>query len=528
MKTILGLGLGLIFCLGNFHLRAQTLNEGMKAFEKQEYSKALQIFSALQINNPKDGASYYWMGKTYLELENPSQATQIFQKGITTLPKYGLNYVGAGKMNLLQKNTPEAKKQFDKALELTQSNNVEVLTDIADAWLADGSKEGLGEAEKLLIKAKTLDSKNVFVYTSLGDLYLRQKIDELALTNYRKSIALDPTFLIGYLRVGQLYVKNKQYNDGAAAFREAIAKDASFAPAYRELGELYYLSKKYEEAKNNYRKYVDLSGNDLAARARYASFLFLTEEYPAALSEIDNVLKDTTTLVMLRLKGYCLLKTGNGPEAQKVMDQYFKLIPPQYILGSDLEYYAKILEKNGQDSVAIGYYEQAILKDSTLITLKADIGTNYIRQKKYDKAAEVYEEIVTRTPGYKNYYDLGKAYYFMKAYDKAHIAFEKMTTLQPGVHLGYLWKGNALAKQEDQENPEGKAKPDFEKVVEIITTNNTIEKYKKDFITANSYLAAFYFIKEDKVNALKYATVVTGLEPEHPQCKQMVEYLNKK
>lgn len=510
-------------------LQAQTKGEALTAISNQEYKKAIEILNKVLTANPKDAEASYLLGKAYFENEDYTNAQSAFNKGISINTKYALNYVGLGRIFQKNDNAAEAKKNFDKALELTQSNNVEVLVQVGDAYLDAGNREGINEAEKLLVKAKTLDPQNVTVYISLGDLYLKQKVDELALSNYRKAIELNKSYLTGYLRTGQLYVKDQKYNDGAAAFREALQQDSNFAPAYRELGELYYRAGKYEEAKNNLQKFVRLTGNDVGARARYASFLYLSEDYQGALAEIETVLKDTTTFVMLRIKGYSLFKTGQFDNAKKVLDAYFKLIPEKFIIADDYENYARNLEKLQQDSLAVVYYRKAIEKDPAKSVLVSEIAQNYIRQKKYPEAIEEYKAITAKKPqSLKNQYDLGKAYYFNQNYDNALACFNEMKKIDPEVHLGYLWAGNALAKLEDQENPEGKSKEDFQKVVDLLTSSGKIERYKKDFITANSYLAAFHYITGNMEESRKNCEAVLAQDAAHEQCKTILEFLNKK
>lgn len=526
MKFLKLLSLTLVLAVST--LQAQTKAEAITAIDKQEYRKAMDILNKILVGNPKDAEALYLMGKASFENEDLANAQTYFTRGTAANAKYALNYVGTGRVQQRNGSAADAKKNYDRALELTQSNNVEVLVQVADAYLEQGNTEGINEAEKLLVKAKTLDPKNVNVYISLGDLYLKQKIDELALSNYKKATELDKTFLTGYLRAGQLYVKSQKYNDGAAFFREALQVDPNFAPAYRELGELYYRAGKYEEAKNNLQKYVELTGNDVAARARYASFLYLSEDYAGALSEIEKVLKDTTTVVMLRIKGYSLFKTEKYEEARRTLDDYFKRIDPKFVLAEDLENYARNLEKLKEDSLAVVYYRKAREMDPAKSNLTSEIALNLIRQKKFPEAIEEYKKIVALKPGsLKNQYDLGKAYYFNKDFDNALACFNEMKKLEPTVHLGYLWAGNTLAKTEDQENPEGKAKEDYQKVTELLVAANTTEKYKKDFITANSYLAAFYYITNNFDESRKNCEAVLALDPAHEQCKTILDFLNK-
>jgi tetratricopeptide (TPR) repeat protein len=210
------------------------------------------------------------------------------------------------------------------------------------------------------------------------------------------------------------------------------------------------------------------------------------------------------------------------------MDQYFKMIPEKYTLAEDFENYARILEKLHEDSLAIGYFRNAIAKDKAKAGLISDIALNYIRQKKYPEAIAEYKVIVAQKPNsLRNQYDLGKAYYFNKEYEPALACFNEMKKIEPEVHLGYLWAGNAIAKTEDQENPEGKAKEDFQKVTELLIKLNQTERYKKDYITANSYLAAFYYLTGSYDEAKKNCEAVLALDENHEQCKAIMDFLTK-
>jgi len=517
----------LLVVLNLFALQAQTKAEIFQALDQQDYKKAIDLSQRLLSQNPKDAEVLFLLGSAYFENEDFTNAQGSFNRGIAAQPKYALNYVGLGKVQNASEKEVEAKKNFEKALEITQSNNVEVLTQVAEAYLNSNTKESLSDAEKLLIKAKTLDSKNVFVYVALGDLYLKRRVDELALTNYRKALEFDKNFLRGYLRVGQLYIKDKKYQEGADVLKEALLIDANYAPAHRELGELYYKAGKYELAKNHYEKYVGLTKNDLTARARYATFLYLTDDFEEALREINSVLKDTSTYVLLRIKGYSLYKTNQYELAKTTLDEYFSRVNPKYILSEDYEMYARNYEKLKEDSLAVIYYYKAIEMDPDKSELRTDIANNYIRRKQYQEAVDIYKIIVAQSPGIKNYYGLGKAYFFLKDYENAYQAFEQMKKSDPEFYLGYLWSGNALAKMEDQENPEGKPKADYEKVVDLIKEKQETERYKRDYITANYYLAAFYYLTNDFEKCLLNCEEVLALEPNHEQCKTLMEYISQ-
>jgi len=504
-------------------VQAQNQADALMALDKQEFKRALEILGKLESVSPKDPSIDYLKGKVYVAMENSPSALASFNRGISNGPKYAFNYIGLGALKLKENNLEEGKKNLDKALELTQSANVPVLIAVSEAYIEAGM---LKEPEPLLTKAKLLDNKNAEIYIALGDIYMTQKIYELALNNYKKAIELDPKFMKGYLRVGQLYVRDGKYNEGADAFKQALAVDPLFAPVSKELGELYYKAKKYETAKENYKKYVELTQNDISARIRYASFLYLTGDYQESIDNFEACMKDTTTNVMLRLLGYNYYEIANYVKAKENLDKYFASIKPENILASDYEYYAKTLDKmGGNEAAAIENYEKAMAKDSSKFLLNADIATIYKKAKNYEKAEEKYKLIVSRSAGYKELYDLGMVYYYQKKYPEALEQFEKMKALKPDLYLAYFWAGSCKAASENSEQPEGLASEDYQKVVDILKSNP--DKYKKDYIRANAYLAYVTFTKEDYATSKGYCETVLAIDPENAQCKQMMEFISK-
>ena len=515
-------------------LIAQTLEDVKKAIFQEDFKKAKSMLQTLMSSGKKPEYHYY-MGLVHLEealdyeddaiskekeLEN---AKKQFEAGIALKNKYPYNFLGLGRYYALKKNLAEAKINFQKAYELSGGSDLELIVELAEGYVEGGSKEFIEEATKLLTKAKTMDSKNANIYTALGDLWEKQNVYELALTEYKNAVNANPNLVKAHYKIGKLLLKEKKYNEGAEYFRKCIQLDPNFAPAYREMGELYFRAGRYKEAKDNYKSYVQKTAGDLQAQVRYCQFLYLSKEYQEAVNQINSVLKDTTTNVLLRLLGYSYVELKNYSEALNALDKYFARVKPENQIAKDYEYYAKALDNTQKDSLAVLYYEKAMQMDPNLNYYSA-IGECWSEIKSWEKAVTAYEKAISINANPKDYYMLARAYQNLQNYDKAEEYYKKVTELKADFLPAYL----QLAYIAGKKDPETKlylAKPYYEKIIEL--TENEQEKYKKERARGFAYLAFYYYDTKDNPKAYKYAEKALQLDPNDKNSAQILDYLKK-
>ncbi|MCS7296897.1 MAG: tetratricopeptide repeat protein [Bacteroidia bacterium] len=522
---------------------AQSLIEAELALSRENYDRVLALTDQLIAAKAKDLYVYYLRGQAYLgqyrqtEEGDPRrdlllrQARESFSAALAKNPKYPYAHIGIAEVDLLQKNTESAKASLSKAEEYGASE-VKALVETARIYTILGGKFGMDKARLLLSKAKTKDPNNTAILRGLGDLWLQEGVVELAIDNYQKAVSIEPANAENHFKLGQAYARAKSYRDAAEAFRKAVEIDPSFAPAYRELGEIYFLAQKYQQAKENYQKYVALRP-ELPARVRYATFLYLSKDYKSAIEEIRSVLKDTFSLTLQRLLGYSLIEDGQYENGLKELAQYFERQTPQRVIAKDYLFYAKGLDKTGQDSIAVIYYQKAIEKDSTLANETYPEMANALNSLgRYREAAEALQKAIEKSPSLDNYYKLGRIYYKLgqtekdtSYYHKAIQAFSYVRDKKPDLVPVYTELGRCAAML-DPESTEGRAKPYYEKVIELGSADRT--KYKSDLIEAYSYLGYFHYNKEEFDKSYDAYTRLQELDPQNPQAAQALPYLKEK
>ncbi len=521
------IAISLFICLGLAEVKTQTLPEIQRAIDRQEYAQAVEMADKLLANDPKNDKIYSLKGTALFEQGMITEAKSAFQKGIGYNGRDPYNVIGLGSAYAKENNFAEAKANFDKATELNKTNSVDILIAIADGYLNSEKREFLDEAEKILYKVNALDKSNVNAFISLGDLYLKQRINDLALVNYQEAIKLDPTFIKGYLRVGQLQVKAKKYPEGAEMFQKAIATDPTFAPAYKELGELWYLAGKFEKAKENYRKYVEMTKNDVAARQRYASFLFLTQDYKTAISEMEQVLVESKgSIIPYRILGYCYTEMKDADKALENFEKYFSMMKPEGLLMEDFEYRGKAYILKGETEKAITELRKAMEKDPTKTGLFQVIAEIQYDKKDYLNAAASYTSFFqTGTAKFKDLFQLANCYYFLNDTIQADTAFATLIERYPATHVGHLYRGR-VKFWSDPKSELGLSKPFYEKAYEILILKaDATAREKKDLLEAAQYLGFYYYLHgQDCVNAAPYWKKVLELDPENQGAKDVLKF----
>ncbi|MBL0078641.1 MAG: tetratricopeptide repeat protein [Bacteroidetes bacterium] len=75
---------------------AQTIQEGVKALQMENYVGALKIFESIISKEPTNGLAYYYAGDTKFTTGDIGGAKSSFKKGSEMAPKEGPNFCRFG------------------------------------------------------------------------------------------------------------------------------------------------------------------------------------------------------------------------------------------------------------------------------------------------------------------------------------------------------------------------------------------------------------------------------------------------
>ena len=290
--------------------------------------------------------------------------------------------------------------------------------------------------------------------------------------------------------------------------------------------------RKLEDAKQSYRKYLELSKNNSMARMRYASFLFMSGDYADAQSEMNQLSSiDSSNIGMLRLSSYIAFEMNDIPKAKMLMEKIMNTTIENQRTAMDYEYSGKILLKEGNDSLAAENFEKSYQIDTTKTEILQDMGSMYMKLKKYPQAVNAYERRVNNGKGLTStdYFNLARAYYFNKDYTHADTLFAKVIELLPTWPNGILWRAQTNA-QLDPDSKGGMAKPFYEKYIEVALADSAnADKYKNGLVESYKYLGSYYYLIDKKIDESKsYWKKVLELVPDDKQAQQVMAGLNQK
>lgn len=501
-------------------ITAQTLNDAIKLTTNEQFESADAAFKTLIQQQPNNGEYYFYYGENYFKNENMDMANTMYQKGAEVNATNPLPYAGLGKVQWYKGQATEAKANFFKATTLAAGKNATVLMKIAEAYIAASTKN-LTDAFALLAQATKLDPKNPEGFILTGDAFLEQNNGTKAVENYEKAGTLDPKSPRALLKQGQVWNRAKNYTLAIDTYKKAKLIDSTFAPAYRELAEIYHRAGQDKTAYAQYKKYLQLN-NDCSARSRSAGFAVEAKLYKEAIEDAKEAQKcNPNDFYLNRYLAYAQYETADYPAGLENSNLFFSKAPADKIIPLDYEYRAKLLSKNGKDSLAILDYKKALELQPEKVELNGDIANAYIKMKKYPEAIAAYKVKMEKgKPNANDYFGLMRAYYFSKDFINADSAAVQIIKAQPELPLGYLWRAKSNS-QLDPKNEKWSAKSFYETYISKMKPEE-MEKSKQDLINAYNYLAAYYAEKKDCPNVKLYMQKVLELDPANAQAKKVL------
>ncbi len=499
-------------------LKAQLLNDGLKALDFEKYESARNIFTTLTQKDPAYGEAYYYLGQAYNNLFKADSAFIIYNSGIAAAPKTPQLYAGLGELLLEEEKTAEAQVQFDKALALCKDkygdyNNAKGLVAIASGMIA-GETKLLAQASALMEEAYKITKDDYDVLTTAGDVYLEMADGSKAATFYNRATVLDPNRPKAFAKIALIWIRIKNLQVAKEALDTAFSKDPNYATAFKNQAEFYSVQRKFALAKESYKNYLKNSEVSSANQMRFAIILFRAKEYAEALVNIEEAKNTdkTNNIYLNRLYAYASYEASNLKNDQEgfkkgllALENLMSKIAADKITETDFEYLGKLQSKiPGKDSLALINLNKALSMNAVKTEIKIEIAKIYDKQKKYDLAAITFEDYLNTAKKITvtDNYNMGNYYSKAKMYEKADTAFLKVNNALPT--YGDAWFQRAVVNASiDSLWKKTTAKELFEKYIEISTTDTVkFNQFKaslsKNIALAYDYLGSYYYQKDMK------------------------------
>lgn len=511
-------------------VNGQTVQQGLAQLDGDQPTKAKATMTAVVAATPT-AENLYYLGYAQLRTGDLEAAKATFEKGLAAEPKQSLNSVGLATLMLANKNVAGAKAAFDKILLDTKMKNADVMYRIAEAYTLFEETNDPAEAIRLidLITEKTKKPLTADMNIVKGDAFLIKNDGGPAATAYEQSILINKTAK-AYVRLGVVYLRGKNYQETINYYTKAYETDSSFAPYYKRMGEYYIIFGKYKNAARLFRTYVDRAEATPTVLLSTAKLLFLAKDYEGSMEFTKRAeaggARDND---VFRMTGYSAVELGNPQLGLDNLDKMVKSgVKPYYL---DNVYFGRAYQALKQDSIAIGYYEQAAPLD-TLNNHFATISTIYNGQKKYAQAVEYAMKSMDWKTKKKqpltstDWYTAGVAQYYVTAYTpredtlgrfnqgmKADSMLAKAIAINDKFAPFYLYRAR-VNNYIDYTGTKWLSAPHHEKFLAIV---DTVKANKEQLYDAYKYLAGYNALSvKDMVKAQEYGNKALAIKPEDP------------
>ncbi|MGC4037389.1 MAG: tetratricopeptide repeat protein [Chitinophagaceae bacterium] len=504
-------------------LMAQTIQEGINHLYADRDQSAKGVFDKLIATNPNNLDAIYWLGQTYIEMNDVKSAKDTYDKALATNGNAPMIIVGRGQIDLMENKTNEARQRFEAALTASRTkkgDDPNVLNAIGRANI--NAKAGdIAYAIEKLKAAGDRDPKNGDIFLNLGDAYRKTHDGGLAVQNYDKAIAANPALARAEYRKAKIYETQKNWEVFTENLDKTVAMDPKFAPAYYDLYYYNLYRQKYDPADDYAKKYIANSDADVQTNYLRAQTLWAKKDYDGSIGVLKDIISkagEQTKPKTYKLLAYDYADKGDTASAKDPIDQYFakatdeEVGPQDWILKGAI--YGTLTK---DDDIVLQSIEKAISLD-TVYNSKWDLlqssfdAAKAKGNKSLQAALGLLMYKTRKVPYHFDLFSSGLAYYQSGKYQKADSVFNLYNTNYPDSIHGHYWgalTNLALDTSMSQEPYLSNMVTQFKKTLDIGATDK--DRYKTQGTRSSLYLAGIYNnTKKDRDSALYF--VNKGLE----------------
>ncbi len=542
--------------------KAQTIEEGIKQMENENFAAALNTFNSICKADPKASLAHFYIGEVNYLMENNAEAEKSYKKGLTVNQQCAECNVGLGKleldaakssnrkyvdeyMDLVKKaNTASdmiqlhkleeelqteierikgilasAEKNFSTAIRI-QKKNPFIYGLIGDAYLFSkypDTKERAEKAIKYLSIARDMNPKEARFWAHLGDAYKMSSDNGEAMTSYEEAVRKDPSNAEAYISMARIWANAKQVDLAIPKLEEAIRLSPNDARPIKDLYELYIQTRNYEKVTPLLEKYVELTGTDVDAKVRLVKFLtFQAKDYERAVIEGEKILLTNPEQYTLhRWLAWAYAELGKYKESYSHSDQLFDALgkkEDRKAFPSDYEYWAKAAFQLGNLEEAAHIYRKYLeFEPSRASEIYGLLAKTYFDSTNYEQAIAYYKRKGEIKPlSNADEYYLGLSYYYADHNLEADSSFVKVLAATPNYPQGWLMRAR-IGNQIDSTRTEFLAKPYYEKYIEFASVDKV--KNKNNLIEAYNFMAYYWVQQEDNTKAKEFYEMILELDP---------------
>lgn len=438
---------------------------------------------------------------------------------------------------LIKSNPQQAQLQATQLVkDKKYKKNIDFIVGLGDAYL---KAKNIPEAQKYLTIAQNVNLKNPRVSILEGDIAIEQNDPGKACQLYEQAIYFDKNCFEAYEKYAKVYQgANPEVAISKLDELKAV-NPTKAAEVDKTEAKIYYSKNQFDKAVEAYARFIDTPIATESDINRYAFALFLTHNFNKSLEIAQKGLeRNSRSAVYNRLAMYNNADLKNYTEAEKAADAFFNASDSAKFSYLDYKYYGFILSNQKKYPQAITAYKNALKEDSTQVELWNEISSAYEADENYNEAIPAFLKYYSSLSGDAKtpelLFELGRLYYGKgtnidektdaagrkAAFLLADSTFAVVAQERPDSYIANLWRARTNSNL-DPETTQGLAKPYYEKTMEMLQSKGD-PKYNSSLSECYRYLAYFYYLKKQTVQAKDFCNKVLAIDPTNDVAKKLL------
>lgn len=302
---------------------------------------------------------------------------------------------------LAVKDFDAAIKQYRRVLEL-DSENVEAIVAIGNTLMQQKKSD---EATKYFARAIEINPEKVEIYDAIAANLIDTKNTTQAAEVYERAIKLNPKVDRLYLSLAAVYDQMERQSDAVQILEKGMSHVGPKPEILVIMGQLYEKLKNPAKAIESYeRAFADSPANFIIFSKLLS--LYIESKQPDKVQEI--VVKATAAAEdkkseVLSVAGETYFNEGDLEQAASYYEQAVQSSPQKLAMVARLMQIYNVLKKHDASLALIAKTREVMKDNEDLARLEAEV---YLDQKDYDKAIELYREMIKTKPATLDLYRL--------------------------------------------------------------------------------------------------------------------------
>ena len=208
---------------------------GKAYYQKRSFQQAVTHFKAALQQDPDDGETVQLLGLSFYSLGQLDHAIPLLERVQSRLPPTDIDTAYLlGVCYLKTQQLEKARAAFARMFSVLPGSATAHLL-FAQMMVRQHLEE---KAIPELEKAIALDPRFPMVHFLLGEIYLFKSNPQVALEEFQKELQINPSVWLVYWRLGDAYARLERYAEAERALKQAIWLNETFTGPYVLLGQI--------------------------------------------------------------------------------------------------------------------------------------------------------------------------------------------------------------------------------------------------------------------------------------------------